>query len=591
MLVIHPALSAWGMQVSGDFEDENRKAYRDLEDKFAWLYSFLIRNSIDFDYGDELVMEECAQVKGFASKTTLKVGECKYKTVVVYGLETIRSSTLKLLSLFANRGGKVIFIDGLPARVDGFITKISALGFIKRCVMAKKEDKNLSSIIAPRSFIRVDEYGSEKNVCFRKRVFADGTVLLHALNLNREQPIEAIIKIEGDFRAQRIDVRTGIVDTFRAVRENGYTIIPHLFNEGCELVLVLNEIEKSRLYEEKVEKPREEPIFEKEPFANSFEYKLSEPNVVVLETAQFVINGEGRGEFDIFNIDKMIRKEFKLCDRDGIQPYFKKGVLGLSTDAVIADAELRFRFAVKNKPNKLQLVLEEPERFIINVNGRRLPITKVGNWVDKCFEKIALPTTYLIEGENVISLSFKLSEESPIEPIYLVGDFGVKQVKTDTYEVNEIIKLPEKVFSEGVTTSIFIFEAGIPQNKREIFACYIEDDGLETVKNQGRQDIKDRWQSIEDSWIEIIRKHSGSDTIQWLKPAEFLSYQVPKKEFEVSDEDFMKTIMNYIMFQSGVDAKELETVLVSKVMYSSKITKSEDNSVAIQIEGSGDANG
>lgn len=157
--------------------------------------------------------------------------------------------------------------------------------------------------------------------------------------------------------------------------------------------------------------------------------------------------------------------------------------------------------------------------------------------------------------------------------------------------LHKIIKLPEKVFSEGVTTSIFIFEAGVPQNKREIFACYIEDDGLETVKNQGRQDIKDRWQSIEDSWIEIIRKQSGNDTIQWIKPAEFLSYQVPKKEFEVSDEDFMKTIMNYIMFQSGVDAKELETVLVSKVMYSSKITKSEDNSVAIQIEGSGDANG
>lgn len=157
--------------------------------------------------------------------------------------------------------------------------------------------------------------------------------------------------------------------------------------------------------------------------------------------------------------------------------------------------------------------------------------------------------------------------------------------------LHKIIKLPEKVFSEGVTTSIFVFEAGVPQNKREIFACYIEDDGLETVKNQGRQDIKDRWQSIEDSWIEIIRKQSGNDTIQWLKPAEFLSYQVPKKEFEISDEDFMKTIMNYIMFQSGVDAKELETVLVSKVMYSSKITKSEDNSVAIQIEGSGDANG
>ena len=156
--------------------------------------------------------------------------------------------------------------------------------------------------------------------------------------------------------------------------------------------------------------------------------------------------------------------------------------------------------------------------------------------------------------------------------------------------LHKIIKLPEKVFSEGVTTSIFIFEAGVPQNKREIFACYIEDDGLETVKNQGRQDIKDKWQSIEDTWIDIVRKQSGNETIQWLKPAEFLSYQVPKKEFEVADEDFMKTIMDYIMFQHGIDSKELETTLISKVMYSSKITTTDDNSVAIQLEGSGDAN-
>lgn len=116
------------------------------------------------------------------------------------------------------------------------------------------------------------------------------------------------------------------------------------------------------------------------------------------------------------------------------------------------------------------------------------------------------------------------------------------------------------------------------------------------MNNTTNQDAIDNF--IE--WIAEISDCVNSDfwngedvmgTIQWLKPAEFLSYQVPKKEFEVSDEDFMKTIMNYIMFQSGVDAKELEIALVSKVMYSSKITKSENNSVAIQIEGSGDANG
>ena len=121
--------------------------------------------------------------------------------------------------------------------------------------------------------------------------------------------------------------------------------------------------------------------------------------------------------------------------------------------------------------------------------------------------------------------------------------------------LHKIIKLPEKVFSEGVTTSVFIFEAGVPQNNREIFFCYIADDGLETVKNQGRQDIKDRWQSIEDLWIDIIRKQSGNETIQWLKPSEHLSYQMPKKEYDICEEDFVKTKVNYLLFQNGIDVK------------------------------------
>lgn len=137
----------------------------------------------------------------------------------------------------------------------------------------------------------------------------------------------------------------------------------------------------------------------------------------------------------------------------------------------------------------------------------------------------------------------------------------------------KIIKLPEKTF-EGVTTSIFVFEAGIKQNQEEIFACYIENDGLETVKNQGRQDVKDRWQKIEDDWIKIIRKQSGSETIQWLKPSEHLSYQMPEKEFEIFEEDFTKTMMDYLMFQEGIDVKEFNEKLLNKILYGSKVETS-----------------
>ncbi len=154
----------------------------------------------------------------------------------------------------------------------------------------------------------------------------------------------------------------------------------------------------------------------------------------------------------------------------------------------------------------------------------------------------------------------------------------------------KIIKLPEKVFSEGVKTSVFIFGAGVPQGNKEIFTCYIEDDGLETVKNQGRQDIKDRWQNIEDKWVDIIRKQSGDDTIKWIKPSEHLSYQVPEKEFEISEEDFTKTMTDYLMFKQGIDVKEFNDKLINKVLYNSLVNSTDDGVISISLERAGNDN-
>lgn len=149
--------------------------------------------------------------------------------------------------------------------------------------------------------------------------------------------------------------------------------------------------------------------------------------------------------------------------------------------------------------------------------------------------------------------------------------------------LQKIIKLPEKTFSEGVTTSIFIFKAGIPQNGREIFACYIAEDGLETVKNQGRQDIKNKWLAIENKWVDIIDKQTGDATIQWIKPEEHLSYQMPEKKFEIYEEDFTKTMMDYLMFEQKIDVKEFEEKLIHKVMYNSSVT-SAGRDVTIHIK-------
>lgn len=141
------------------------------------------------------------------------------------------------------------------------------------------------------------------------------------------------------------------------------------------------------------------------------------------------------------------------------------------------------------------------------------------------------------------------------------------------HTLKTIIKLPENLFfGVGVTTSIFIFESGKPQNNRNIIGYYMEEDGLETVKNKGRQDVKGRWQEIEDYWVEAIQDGNDwkYDTRQIINPEEHLSYQMPEKPFEIHEEDFLKTMMDYEMFKRGIDVKEFNEEVLQKVLYGEK---------------------
>lgn len=164
----------------------------------------------------------------------------------------------------------------------------------------------------------------------------------------------------------------------------------------------------------------------------------------------------------------------------------------------------------------------------------------------------------------------------------LEKDNGKKLLKKHT--LTTIVKMPENLFfGIGITTSIFVFETGKPQNNRNIIGYYIEDDGLETVKNQGRQDIKNRWDDIEEYWINAIR--DGNDTKyhtrQIINPSEHLSYQMPEKPFEIYEEDFVRTIMDYEMFRQGISPKEFEEKLLQKVLYGSQVISQAENTIIL----------
>lgn len=188
--------------------------------------------------------------------------------------------------------------------------------------------------------------------------------------------------------------------------------------------------------------------------------------------------------------------------------------------------------------------------------------------------------------KNVLDNVEKGTDCAFILPDKKLEKVSPKTVKSilEKHRLTKIIKLPEQLFfGVGVTTSIFIFKTGEPQNDKEIFGCYIEDDGLETVKNQGRHDVKNKWQAIEDYWIDSISKFRDEryNTAQWITPPKTkdikksnqapLSYQMPEKPFEIFEEDFRKTAIDYLMFEKGIDAKEFGEKLLSSIIYSSDV--------------------
>lgn len=157
------------------------------------------------------------------------------------------------------------------------------------------------------------------------------------------------------------------------------------------------------------------------------------------------------------------------------------------------------------------------------------------------------------------------------------------------HRLKKVIKLPEDLFfGIGITASIFVFEAGVPQDDKEFFACYMKSDGLATVKNKGRHDVYGKWAAIEKHWVEVIERQSGEDTCQWMDPAKHLSYQMPQKPFEIFEKDFRKTAMDYLMFQQDIDSKALGEKLLEMTLYSSRVDADGETVTVTMLKGDND---
>ncbi len=372
-------------------------------------------------------------------------------------------------------------------------------------------------------------------------------------NRKQNQKLDILLEVYSEIKMNSTDNQEAIDNFIEWISEISECVNSDYWNGEDVMGIFFNEFNR---YKKKSESGQ---VFTPE-HVTSFMYRL----IDVHQDDRVLDAACGSGGFLVKSMSNMIKES------GGIQTDKAKKIKSQQLFGIEFDREI-FALACAN-----MLIHKDGKTNLEQLDSRTL---KAGEWIrEKKITKVLMNPPFerkygcLKIVENVLDnvpqhtmCAFILPDKK------LEKDNSASILKH--HQLQKIIKLPEKVFSEGVTTSVFIFEAGIPQNNKEIFTCYIEDDGLETVKNQGRHDIKDRWQEIEDKFVDIIHKQSGDDTIQWIKPEEHLSYQMPEKEFEIYEEDFTKTMMDYIMYREGIDVKKFSDKLIEKVMYSSKVAE------------------
>ena len=120
VLVLNPIESVWTQIHPGwaQWLEAKDPVLCALQQKYEDLFHWLTGAQVDFDYGDEDHLARFAKVEISNGEPLLHLGRCSYRVLVVGAMETMRSTTLKVLEMFHAAGGKLIFVGDAPPHLD-----------------------------------------------------------------------------------------------------------------------------------------------------------------------------------------------------------------------------------------------------------------------------------------------------------------------------------------------------------------------------------------------------------------------------------------------------------------------------------------
>ena len=421
VLVLHPQASAWLHYDNGE-NGEIKSLFQD----FLRLTQALEAAHVSFHYGDERILAR----HGKAAGRVLTVGSQNYRAVVVPSVDTLAQRTVALLRDYAENGGLLIWAGRQPTLVEGdaseALAALCAKGLRVETAEAAvsalpKELRNISVQDASGA-----EIGPIAVTCrhFDRETAGVDCRFYFFANADQAHDYRAVVRLPGA-GAARVDFERGEIRPVAFERGDGEVALTHEFLRGGSLGLLVTD--EPDVFEGAAQPAALRPL-EAGLLAGEWEIALLDPNALTLDFCDFWFDGELQAEGAHVSVIQQ-----RALDRE-------------------RPVEIEMRFAVAVAPgydcgDEVYLVMERPERFAVWINGEAHPQRDCGCYRDTSFRKldvagrlrpgvndIRLRTTF-VQPEAVYenlrrarvfeAEKNKLTYDSEIEAVYLVGAFGV----------------------------------------------------------------------------------------------------------------------------------------------------------------------
>ena len=433
VLVIHPVATVWAM-VSAAVGRERRDAgllpaslFGETINRFARA---VLATHYDFDLGDEQLLAEFGRADG----QTLWVNQAPYKVVVLPpGTKTLLSSTVDLLAEFLDAGGHVIAIKPAPTMIEAAPDKRIVDLLRRPGVMILPDTSALQATLemaVPRRVSIRDERGQEAGRFLYMQRDAGDKHIFFVVNNDRDNPEHVTLTFEGRGRLEEWNPLSGeIAPVPVQVLDSAVRFETNFGPAGSRLYVLDLTAEPEIIAPESA--PGESRLFAPGYVLGASyigpvcRFRRTGPNILTLDLCRYQLQGgDWSAPLPVWEAQKAVREalEMRPVFYNGLPQRYKWVDTPHPKDGT--PAAFSFEFEVRDAPQEpVYLLVEGARDFEITLNGAAVSNEPAGWYLDRSFDKIALPP--LQEGLNKLTLACAYRERMEIEDCFISGDFGV----------------------------------------------------------------------------------------------------------------------------------------------------------------------